>query len=167
MRAISGWDEGFVGKTDRRQNCFPLILSTMDRRQFVTTAGSAIALAGAGRGLAQEAAEKSAEKAAADEAASLAAEPFKVLFAPEPQHFGGGKTIEIYLDAIKMAYDAGFRAWEDNWLVGRAADQQEKIGELLREKKMTMGVSVVTVGGGANFSQTYRGGAGKGSLRFP
>ena len=119
----------------------------MDRRQFVTAAGSALALAGAGKGVAQE----GAEKAAAEEAASMGAEPFKALFAPGTRHFGGNKTIEGYLDAIKKAYDFGFRGWEDNWLVGRAAGDQEKIGELLKEKGMTMGVSVVSTGGGGFF----------------
>ncbi|MGJ8724904.1 MAG: TIM barrel protein [Roseibacillus sp.] len=118
----------------------------MDRRQFVTAAGTTLALAGAGRGIAQE--------AVAEATASGGAEPFKVLFAPGARHFGGGKTLEGYLDAIKKAYDFGFRAWEDNWLVRRAAGEQEKIGELLREKKMTMGVSVVTTGGGARFYET-------------
>ena len=74
-----------------------------------------------------------------------------MLFAPEPQHFGGGKTDAIYLDSIKKAYDAGFRAWEDNWLSGKSPALQEKVGELLREKGMTMGVTVVTVGHKARF----------------
>ena len=117
----------------------------MDRRHFVTAAGSALAIAGAGKGVAQE---------TGSEAAALGgAEPFQVLFAPNANHFGGGKKIEAYLDTIKKAYDFGFRAWEDNWLVGRAAADQEKIGELLREKGMTMGVSVVTTGGGACFAE--------------
>ena len=120
-----------------------LVSRAMERREFVTAAGSALLLAGAGKSFGQESAEKTEE----------AAQPFKMLFAPEPQHFGGGKTLEIYLDAIKKAYDAGFRAWEDNWLVRRAAADQEKIGELLREKKMTMGVSVVTTGKGAVFAE--------------
>ena len=119
----------------------------MDRRQFVTAAGSVLAVAGAGRGFAQD----SAEKAAAEEAAASGAAPFKALFAPGTRHFGGGKTLEGYLGSIQKAYDFGFRAWEDNWLVRRAAAEQEAIGEALREKEMTMGVSVVTTGGGAFF----------------
>ena len=138
-------------KLDGRWKGFPFTLSIMDRRQFVTAAGSALALAGAGRGVAQEAAEEAAAEAAAKAASSSGAEPFKALFAPGTRHFGGGKTLEGYLGAIQKAYDFGFRAWEDNWLVGRAVGEQEKIGEALREKGMTMGVSVVTTGGGAFF----------------
>lgn len=116
----------------------------MDRRKFVTATGSALALIGAGRGIAQEAA---AESAVAPETAA----PFKVLFAPNANHFGGGKTIEQYLDGLKQAHDAGFRAWEDNWLTRRPAKEQEMVGEALRSHGMTMGVSVVTTGGGARW----------------
>lgn len=116
----------------------------MDRREFVTTATSSLALLGAGHLAAQEAGAETKAKAEA-------AEPFQLLFAPKAEHFGGGKTIEKYLDSMKKAYDAGFRAWEDNWLVGRAAKDQEKIGEFLKDKGMTMGVSVVTTGGAAYF----------------
>lgn len=116
----------------------------MDRRQFVTTAGSALALAGAGRGLAQEPAPDGAVEPAA---------PFKVLFAPSPRHFGKVKTVEDYLSALQRAYDYGFRAWEDNWLNRRPAAEQEKIGEFLKDKGMTMGVSVVTTGGGARWAE--------------
>lgn len=115
----------------------------MDRRQFVTAAGSALAFAGAGNGIAQE--------AAAEEIAAGGVEPFKVLFAPNANHFGGGKTIEQYLDALKKAHDHGFRAWEDNWLTRRPAAEQEQIGEFLSNNGMTMGVSVVTTGKGARF----------------
>ena len=135
------------GNRDRLGKDFSFTLSSMDRRQFVTAAGSVLAVAGAGRGFAQD----SAEKAAAEEAAASGAAPFKALFAPGTRHFGGGKTLEGYLGSIQKAYDFGFRAWEDNWLVRRAAAEQEAIGEALREKGMTMGVSVVTTGGGAFF----------------
>ncbi len=118
------------------------MLVAMNRRQFVTATGSTLALAGAGRGFAQKSVKESV---------SVSVEPFKALFAPSARHFGGGKTIESYLDGLKKAYDYGFRAWEDNWLNGRPAGEQEKIGDFLREKKMTMGVSVVTTGGGARF----------------
>lgn len=115
----------------------------MDRRNFVTTAGGALALVSGGRAIAQE-----AEKAASP----AKEEPFKVLFAPCSNHFkGGGKTPESYLDGLKKAYDLGFRAWEDNWLMRRDAALQEKVGAFLKEHDMTMGVSVVTTGHKAKF----------------
>lgn len=119
------------------------MLITMDRRQFVTAAGSALALAGAGKGIAQE---------QAGEASASAVEPFKVLFAPTAKHFGKHKTIEEYLGTMQQAYDAGFRAWEDNWLSRRSPEDQEKVGEFLKDKGMTMGVTVVTTGGGARWA---------------
>ncbi|MDQ8191069.1 TIM barrel protein [Roseibacillus persicicus] len=115
----------------------------MDRRKFVTAAGSALALAGAGKGFAQEAAEKEVKGGS---------EPFKVLFAPTAKHFGQHKTIEEYLGTMQQAHDAGFRAWEDNWLSRRSPGDQEKVGEFLRSNGMTMGVTVVTTGGGARWA---------------
>ena len=128
----------------RRGRSYSLNLITMKRRRFVSTSGAVLGLAATARGEAEAQQEEAKE-------VNSEAKPFKTLFAPGTRHFGGGKTIEGYLDAIKKAYDFGFRAWEDNWLVGRAATEQVKIGELLREKGMTMGVSVVTTGGGARF----------------
>ena len=56
-----------------------------------------------------------------------------------------------FLDQIQFAYDNGFRAIEDNGMVGRTADEQTKIGEKLAKLGMTMGVFVVDKGGnGAN-----------------
>ncbi|GHC66879.1 TIM barrel protein [Roseibacillus persicicus] len=112
----------------------------MKRRNFITTTGTALALAGASKGLAQEASETSETTA-----------PFKALFAPNASHFGGGETIDSYLDAMKKAYENGFRAWEDNWLTRRPVSDQEKIGSFLRDNQMTMGVSVVTTGSGARW----------------
>lgn len=114
----------------------------MDRRDFVAKTGSALALLGAGRALGQEASVA---------AAPQGEDPFKVLFAPNPRHFGGGKTDESYLDGLKQAYDLGFRAWEDNGLGRRTPKLQEKIGEFLSSHGMTMGVSVVSNGKGARF----------------
>ena len=122
----------------------------MNRRQFVTVVGSTLAIAGGGNAVGQELAKELA-KEVLKETPKSAVEPFQALFAPNASHFGGGKTIEKYLEALQRAYDNGFRAWEDNWLVRRAAEEQEKIGEFLRDKGMTMGVSVVTTGQGAYF----------------
>lgn len=116
----------------------------MDRRQFVTAASSTLALAGAGKGIAQEPVDK--------KAAATGAKPFKVLFAPTARHFGKSKTIEEYLDCLQQAHEAGFRAWEDNWLSRRSPEDQEKVGEFLRSNGMTMGVTVVTTGGGARWA---------------
>jgi len=47
-----------------------------------------------------------------------------------------------FIDQIKFAYDKGFRAVEDNGMRSRDAATQEKIGNTLKDLKMTMGVFV-------------------------
>ncbi len=52
-----------------------------------------------------------------------------------------------FIDQIKFAYDQGFRAIEDNGMMGRTPEQQKKIGDTLAKLGMTMGVFVVDKGG--------------------
>ncbi len=47
-----------------------------------------------------------------------------------------------FIDQIKFAYDMGFRAIEDNGMMDRPAEQQEKIGNALAKLNMSMGVFV-------------------------
>ncbi|PWT78486.1 MAG: xylose isomerase [Bacteroidetes bacterium] len=47
-----------------------------------------------------------------------------------------------FLDQIQFAYDNGFRSIEDNGMMDRPADQQEKIGSKLASLNMKMGVFV-------------------------
>ena len=47
-----------------------------------------------------------------------------------------------FIDQIQFAYDTGFRAIEDNGMMDRPADQQEKIGNALARLGMSMGVFV-------------------------
>src|SRR5688500_13537389 len=51
----------------------------------------------------------------------------------------GGKE---FTDQIRFAHERGFRSIEDNGMRGRDKAQQEKIGQLLAEKNMRMGVFV-------------------------
>ena len=51
---------------------------------------------------------------------------------------------EDFLEQIKWAYDQGFRSIEDNGMMGRTAEQQKKIGDLLAKLGMRMGVFVIT-----------------------
>ena len=69
------------------------------------------------------------------------AKPFKLAFAPHPGMFKtlGGDSV---LDQIKFAHDQGFTAWEHNPMPTEEPTLQEKIGELLRDLKMGMGVFV-------------------------
>lgn len=51
-----------------------------------------------------------------------------------------------FIDQIKFMHDQGFRAIEDNGLLNRSVDMQEKIGQELARLNMTMGVFVVDGG---------------------
>lgn len=66
---------------------------------------------------------------------------FKLKYAP---HFGmfqnsaGGDLV----DQLKFAADQGFRAWEDNGMMGRSISDQERIAKAMDELGMEMGVFV-------------------------
>lgn len=49
-----------------------------------------------------------------------------------------------FLDQIQFAYDMGFRAIEDNGMMSRPINQQQKIGDKLAKLGMSMGVFVIT-----------------------
>lgn len=68
-------------------------------------------------------------------------EPFRLAFAPHPSMFKtlGGDNV---LDQIRFAHDQGFTAWEHNPMPTEEPALQEKIGQLLRDLKMRMGVFV-------------------------
>lgn len=71
---------------------------------------------------------------------------FKLHYAP---HFGmfensAGKDL---IDQLKFMADMGFTALEDNGMMGRPVDVQEKIGKELNRLGMKMGVFVVDKGG--------------------
>lgn len=56
-----------------------------------------------------------------------------------------------FVDQIKFGFDHGFRAIEDNGMMHRPAEEQQKIGDALAKLGMSMGVFVLDKGGnGAN-----------------
>jgi hydroxypyruvate isomerase len=58
---------------------------------------------------------------------------------------------EDFIEQLKFAHDMGFRAMEDNGLMGRTAEMQKKIGDTMSALGMQMGVFVLDKGGnGAN-----------------
>jgi hydroxypyruvate isomerase len=73
---------------------------------------------------------------------------FKLNFAPHQGMFKNHAG-ENFIDQIKFMHDQGFRAIEDNGLLKRPVDEQEKIGRELARLGMTMGVFVVD--GGENW----------------
>jgi hydroxypyruvate isomerase len=70
---------------------------------------------------------------------------FKLNYAPHDGMFSNhaGKN---FIDQIKFMHDQGFRAIEDNGLLKRPVEEQEKIGNELARLGMTMGVFVVDGG---------------------
>jgi hydroxypyruvate isomerase len=82
-----------------------------------------------------------------------AEKPFKMNYGPHDGMFGnhGGKE---FVDQIKFMYDQGFRAIEDNGMLGRSKEEQEKIGATLSKQGMTMGVFVVEGGDNWKISLT-------------
>jgi hydroxypyruvate isomerase len=84
------------------------------------------------------------------QAKNAAGKRFNMNYAP---HDGMFKNLagDNFLDQIQFAYDQGFRGIEDNGMAGRSPAEQEKIGKLLAQLNMAMGVFVVDKGGnGAN-----------------
>jgi hydroxypyruvate isomerase len=70
---------------------------------------------------------------------------FKLKYAP---HFGmfeqsAGKD---FVDQLNFMADQGFRAFEDNGLMARPVDVQQRIGDTLAKRGMTMGVFVIDGG---------------------
>ncbi|MBE7559922.1 TIM barrel protein [bacterium] len=99
----------------------------MDRRDFVTTSlGAAVAAGLSNPAVAQ-------------------AEPrpgkFKLKYAP---HFGMFKHSagEDLVDQLKFMADQGFSAMEDNGMMGRPVEVQEKVAREMARLEMTMGVFV-------------------------
>lgn len=76
---------------------------------------------------------------------AAAAAPFKLNYAPHDGMFSNhaGKN---FIDQIKYMHDQGFRAIEDNGLLRRTIEEQDKIGKELAGLGMTMGVFVVDGG---------------------
>ena len=113
----------------------------MDRRQFL---GAAATGAGAALSVGSAAAEARAEGA---KPASRA--KFRMKYAP---HFGMFKASagQDPIDQLKFAADQGFLAWEDNGMMGKAPDLQEKIGKAMQDLGMTMGVFVSRLAGGTD-----------------
>lgn len=110
----------------------------MERRKFVKSSllgAGAIGLTGATQGF--------TPSAPRDETFNLNYAPHQGMFR---NHAGND-----FVDQIKYMADRGFRAIEDNGMMGRSTSEQERIGKELARQGMTMGVFVIDKGGnGAN-----------------
>lgn len=70
---------------------------------------------------------------------------FKLNYAPHKGMFKNSGGVD-FIDQIRFAHDQGFRGIEDNDMLRRPVDEQEKIGKTLAQLGMTMGVFVVEGG---------------------
>lgn len=108
----------------------------MKRRKFLknVSMGGAVAGLGAGIGIDAMASETNA------------AAPFNMKYAP---HFGmfSNHAGDDLLDQLTYMHEQGFRALEDNGMMGRTPEMQEKIGKKLNDLGMEMGVFVLDKGG--------------------
>ena len=85
---------------------------------------------------------------------STSAEPtFKLNYAPHNNMFKNSAGAD-FIDQIRFMHDQGFRAIEDNGMLSRSAADQEKIGKVLAQLGMTMGVFVVDGGDNWKISLT-------------
>jgi hydroxypyruvate isomerase len=105
----------------------------MVRREFLASAAGAAAALGAGL----------------PAAAQSKGRPFKLNYAP---HFGmfeahAGKDL---IAQLRFMADNGFRALEDNGMMGRPVEVQNQIGRELERLGMTMGVFVVAAYGNSD-----------------
>ncbi len=112
----------------------------MDRRKFIQNGMTAVAAS-------------MSLSAMANPKASPAEKPFVAKFAPHDGMFKNSAG-SSFLDQIQFMYDMGFRAIEDNGMLSRSKDEQEKIGSLLAKLGMTMGVFVVDAGDNWKVSYT-------------
>lgn len=78
---------------------------------------------------------------------------FRMNYAPHDGMFKNSAGAD-FIDQIKFMHDQGFRAIEDNGLLGRSVADQEKIGKTLAQLGMTMGVFVVDGGDNWKISLT-------------
>ena len=107
----------------------------MNRREFVATS------AAAGLSLATGAAVSASTKSASTTAVQDSSENrFQLKYAP---HFGMFRHhAESDVDQLKFAREQGFVAWEDNGMMGRSVEDQEKLASAMSELGIEMGVFV-------------------------
>ncbi len=105
----------------------------MDRRSFLRTGSAAGAAALATSGYAFSSAARAQPPVALD--------PFALDYAP---HFGMFSELagEDLVAQLEFAAEEGFAAWEDNGMMGRPVEEQERLAAAMERLGMQMGVFV-------------------------
>lgn len=115
-------------------------MSSNTRREFIqhSIAAGAIGAAAAGAG--------AATAASGGKGKMSSKRNFKLKYAPHFGMFEESAGADL-IDQLKFMADQGFTAMEDNMLMSRPVEVQERIGETLAKLNMTMGVFVIDKGG--------------------
>ncbi|MFY0253090.1 hydroxypyruvate isomerase family protein [Chitinophaga sp. 30R24] len=124
----------------------------MERRKFLKNGAlagiSALAIGGVGNNAQAYTHNKNNEnnQAVNNGSSNANGKTFNMNYAPHDGMFKNSAGNGNFLDQIRYMYDQGFRAIEDNGMLGRPAAEQSKIGELLSKLGIQMGVFVVDTG---------------------
>lgn len=110
----------------------------MNRNEFIKNSLITAGALTTGMGVSDAFSADGKSLAKADKVFNLDYAPHQGMF---EQHAG-----RDFLDQIKFMHDKGFRSIEDNGFLGRSVPEQEKIGKLLANLGMRMGVFVVDGG---------------------
>jgi len=125
----------------------------MKRKQFLQNSlltGASLLTAGAASASAATVTAKGDPNAAPATTRPKADGPFHLNYGIHDGMFKNSAGND-FVDQIKFAYDKGFRAIEDNGMMHRTPEEQQKIGDALARLGMSMGVFVLDKGGnGAN-----------------
>jgi len=105
----------------------------MERRTFIKGSAAALAASSGAAAIAKDLAVAAGSKPAGRR--------FHLDYAPHFGMFQHHAGEDIY-DQLRFMADEGFTAFEDNWMVNRPPEEQEKIGKLLSDLGMHMGIFV-------------------------
>jgi hydroxypyruvate isomerase len=119
----------------------------MQRRHFLRTLATSAALA------ATPAAAFALGQALPATTARAPKRTFKLKYAPHFGMFQASAGPDL-LDQLRFMADNGFTALEDNGMMGRPVDVQQRIADLMAKLGMSMGVFVVQTGGNDNMMFT-------------
>jgi hydroxypyruvate isomerase len=108
----------------------------MERRSFIQ---KSIALSASALAIGETFAASSKAKT------TLAEKTFRLNYAPHDGMFSSSAGKD-FVDQIKFMHDQGFRGIEDNGMLKRSKEEQERIGSTLAKLGMTMGVFVIDAG---------------------
>jgi len=126
------------------------MMRAMDRRRFLEAAAGVLAVGAAQSAFAGQAPPAPAAPAAAPpRPAWTKKNAFKLKYAPHIGMFENAAGKDP-LDQLRFMADNGFTAFEDNGMMKRPVDLQQRMGDLMAKLGITMGVFVVDTGGNSN-----------------